>query len=361
MQHPFFAPLDDQRLTLLLITLTVGGKEQVGLFKFLPEQVGQALTEKALALQQIAADVRVPLMVRELTAALERNGQRGVERLDPSWIVHGLKGESPRLVGSILLNLPAPLVRSVLRRLPPAVRDHLPPKSQLSRIAPALSRHLRILFESRFAPMPLRHGEGFAFVDIIHLERGELFLLIRDLGLTELGQAFVAVGKMALVELCRRLPRAHADELIHAVKSASQADLPDPKTAQRFLSRVVVNFQNTEEFLHKAGLWRLAKALRGTDPSFWVTLGQRLPRRTAHFLRAYVDKAGEMEDLSQEVQQRLHDGVLVRIVSLARAGSIGEAYAKLKMDYHDPGAAEAALSQNESKPGPESKPELDRG
>jgi hypothetical protein len=42
--------------------------------------------------------------------------------------------------------------------------------------------------------------------------------------------------------------------------------------------------------------------------------------------------------------------VLVRIVSLARAGSIGEAYAKLKMDYHDPGAAEAALSQNESKP-----------
>ena len=63
-----------------------------------------------------------------------------------------------------------------------------------------------------------------------------------------------------LAELCRRLQRSKAEELILAVRRASKTDAPDLKTAQRFLSRVVVNFDDTEEFFQKAGLWRVSEA-----------------------------------------------------------------------------------------------------
>lgn len=341
--HPFFAPLQEQELALLLITLTVGGSEQISLFAHLPPPQRAAVEQKAGALLAIAADKRIPLMVRELKDAWLRHGRRGVERMDPSWLVHGLRGEAPRTIAVILLALPAPVVRSVLRRLPPKVREALPPKAEIRRIHPALSDGVRMMFESRFVPMPERGADPFRLTDIIHLERPELFWLTRDLGLTELGQAFVSVGKMALLELCRRLPREHADELIYAVKTASPVDLPETKSAQRFLSRVVVNFENTEELLQKAGLWRLAKACMAEPDSFIRTLLQRLPRRAAHHLEGYRQKAQEFAEISPEVGARLQDGVLVRVVLLSRNGTIGAAWQQAPMGYHDPqAAAEAA-------------------
>jgi hypothetical protein len=224
------------------------------------------------------------------------------------------------------------------------VRAALPEKREVKDLNPLVANGVRALFEARFAPMPVRGSGPFAFADIVHLERAELFHLIRDLGLTELGQAFVSVGKMALLELCRRLPRAHAEELVGAVKAASRVDLPDPKAAQRFLSRVVVNFENTEEFLQKAGLWRLAKACLLESKGFATVMGQRLPRRAAQYLHAYMEKAQEMEDVTAEAQGRLQDAILLRVVLLSRAGTLSEPLQHLTMQYRDAGAAQEALS-----------------
>jgi hypothetical protein len=351
MQHPFFSPLNEQELALLLVTLTVGGSSQQGIFAQLEPQTAARLQDRATALLQIGADRRVPLMVRELKAALAQDGRRGIERLDPSWIVHGLKGESPRVVAALLVGLPASVVRSVLRRLPATVRAALPEKREVKGLNPLVASGVRALFEARFAPMPERGTGPFCFADIVHLERSELFHLIRDLGLTELGQAFVSVGKMALLELCRRLPRAHAEELVAAVKAASRVDLPDPKAAQRFLSRVVVNFENTEEFLQKAGLWRLAKACLLEPKSFATVMGQRLPRRAAQYLHAYMEKAQEMEDVTQEAQSRLQDAILLRVVLLSRAGTLSEPLQHLPMQYRDASAAQEALSTDGSAAG----------
>lgn len=350
--HPFFTPLTPYELALLLTTLTVGGADQVGIFAAMPPESRQRLQEKAGALLQISGDRRVQLMVRELKNALAYNGLRGVERIDPSWIVQGLKGESPRVVATLLLGLPTPVVKSVLRRLPAAVRHELPPKHEIKEIPEDIARAMRQIFEARFHPMPSPTQGPFGFRDVVHLERSELFHLIRDLGLIELGRAFVTVGKMALLELCRRLPRPHAEELIHAVKVASHVDLPDPKSAQRFLSRVVMNFENTEEFLQKAGLWRLAKACLLEDESFRLAMGQRLPRRAAQHLHGYMEKAGEMEDLTPDALQRLQDSVLVRVILLSRQGALNPALAGGAMSYHDTINAERALEEAAALPAP---------
>ena len=346
--HPFFSPLDQRELGLLLTTLTAGGSDQAGVFAFLPSPSRERVQQKAQALLQIPTEKRVPLMVRELKNALEFNGLFGIERMDPSWIVHGIKGESPRMVGVILLHLPIHVVRSILRRLPQHVRRALPPKSEIRNIPGDLATTLRQLFEARFAPMPTLGQGDFTFLDIIHLERQELYRLIRDLGLIELAQAFVSVGKMALLELCRRMPRSDAEELVQTVKLASRVDVPDPKSAQRFLSRVVSNFESTEEFLQKAGLWRLAKASVGESKRFRRAFGQRLPRRAGNLLFEFMERGDDMAEVDAAARQRLQDSVLIRVVLLSRTPAIAATWGKVTMRFHDANGAQAALAEAEA-------------
>ncbi|MBI5508839.1 MAG: hypothetical protein HY903_08810 [Deltaproteobacteria bacterium] len=321
---------------LLLTTLTVGGSAEVGIFDFLSAPARDRAKEKAQALLQIPSEKRVPFMVHEIREALSFKGLRGVERVDPSWILQAMKGENPRVVATILISLPAPSVRSILKRLPSGIRTKLPPKEEAKRIPIDLVRSVRQIFESRFHSMPAPTPNGFAFRDVIQLDRAEIYRLMRDLGLIELGQAFVAVGKMALAELCRRLPRDKAEELILAVRAASRADAPDVKSAQRFLSRIVPNFTDTEEFFQKSGLWRLAKASLLEPAEFRPGFKQRLPREAGQLYEQYLEKAAEMDTLTEDVLKGLQDSVLLRIQDLARRGVILPRWGEVQMIFHNP-------------------------
>ena len=343
--HPFFAPLSDRDVVLLLTTLTVGGSDHVDLFSFLPAPVRAPIQEKAQALVAIPAEKRVQFMVRELKNAVARSGRVGAEKADPSWIIHFLKGENARVVGALLVDMPPPLVRSILKRLPPGIRQALPPKEALRHIAPDVARNIRQLFERHFYVMPGDNPAQFAFRTIVHLDRRDLSVLTRDLGLLELGQAFVTVGKMALVELCRRLPKDKTAELVEAVRSASTIDLPDAKSAQRFLSKVVVNFADTEEFFQKSGLWRLARASAVEDEAFHLALMQRLPRGPGQAYVQFVAKAHTLGEQSEDVLRRLQDSILIRVYHLSRQHQLDERWAHMQLIFHDADAANAALQE----------------
>lgn len=333
--HPFFDPLDT-RETMLLLTTLLAGSEETSVFRHLPVNDRDKMLQKADQLLQLPSEKRVPFMVHELRQAISFRGLRGVEKVDPSWILHGLRGESARVVACVLITLPPPTVRAVLKRLPPGIRKKLPPKHEIKQIPVELVRAIRQIFESRFHEMPEPSPKGFAYRDVVQLEKSDLFRVMRDLGLVELGQAFVAVGKMALAELCRRLPRDKAEELILAVRSASLIDVPDIKNAQRFLSRVVVNFTDSEEFFQKAGLWRMAKASLIEDDAFREGFRQRLPREAGQLFFTYMEKAGEIEELSPEMLQRLQDSVLMRVRELARQGLIEARWSDMQMLFHSP-------------------------
>lgn len=340
--HPFFEPLSKREAMLLLTTLTVGGSEATEIFRHLPRETQARLQEKAQALLQIDASKRVNFMVHEMKQALAFKGLRGVERVDATWVLRAMRGESPRIVATILVSLPGPTVRSVLKRLPPKVREQLPPKQELKQAPIELVRLVRQNFEARFCPMPPPSPKGFAYRDIVQLDKKELYTLMRDLGLIELGQAFVSVGKMALAELCRRLPRDKAEELIAAVRSASHVDLPELKSAQRFLSRVVVNFNDTEEFFQKAGLWRLAKGALLEDDTFRQAFRQRLPREAGELFISFIEKAAETTDASEDVLLRTQDSILLRIRELSARKQISPHWSELEMHFHDPQAATAS-------------------
>ncbi len=359
--HPFFEPLSEREAMLLMTTLTLGGSDSVSIFSHLPDEVAGRLNEKAQALLQIESKKRVPFMVKQMKQALNFKGLRGVEKVDPSWILQEMRGESPRTVAAILVSLPPSVVRSVLKRLPSGVRKNLPPKEEMKDVPVELVRSVRQIFESHFHAMPASSGREFAFADTIHLERKELYYLLRDLGLVELGQAFIAVGKLALAELCRRLPRSKAEELIMAVRRSSRVDTPDLKTAQRFLSRVVVNFDDTEEFFQKAGLWRIAKAMLPEGEAFQATYRQRMPRTAGELFDSYLVKAGEMEDLTEEKLARLQDSILMRVRELSDKGRISPRWAQLKFAYNDPEFEINVLAAEEAakNPPPEEVAESD--
>jgi len=337
--HPFFEPLCERETMMLLTTLTVAGGSELAIFERLPPDSRERVKGKAQALLAIPTEKRVPFMVHEIKQALSFKGLRGVEKVDPTWLLQGLRGESARVVAAVLVSLPAPTVRSLLEKLPPAIRQRLPAKDEMKRVPLELVRSVRQIFESRFHAMPAPSGKGFAFRDVIQLEKAELYKLMRALGLVELGQAFVSVGKMALAELCRRLPREAAEELILAVRAASRVDVPELKSAQRFLSRVVVNFKDTEEFFQKAGLWRLAKASLLEDQAFRAAFRQRLPREPGLVYEAFLEKAAEMSDLDEAVQKRLQDAILLRLRALAERGELNARWASMEMSLHDPEAA----------------------
>ncbi len=348
--HPFFEPLDDREAMLLLTTLTVGGSEEIGLFQHLPQESRGRLEQKAQALLEIPTEKRVPFMVHEMKQALSTGANRGVERIDPTWILQGLKGESARVVACVLITLPTPTVRSVLKRLPPGIRQALPPKNEIKRVPLELVRAVREIFENRFDPMPRPTRKGFAFRDILQLERNDLFSLMRALGLVELSQAFVSVGPMALAEFCRRLPRDKAEELILAVRSASHTDLPDLKAAQRFLAKVVVDFRDTEELFQKSGMWRIARASLLEDESFASGMRQRLPKGPGELFVTFVKKVRESGEYDASMLQRLQDSILVRVVRLARDKAIDARWAEAEMSYFDAAGSIAALDERPSEP-----------
>lgn len=340
--HPFFEPLDERETMLLLTTLTVGGSGETGIFDCLPAPSRDKLKTKAQALLAIPPEKRVTFMVHEIKQALSFKGLRGVEKVDASWLLQGLRGESPRVVAAVLVSLPPPTVRALVDKLPPGIRQRLPSKEEMKRVPLELVRSVRQMFESRFHAMPQPSGKGFAFRDVIQLEKADIYRLMRTLGLVELGQAFMSVGKMALAELCRRLPRESAEELIVAVRGASQVDLPDLKSAQRFLSRVVVNFSDAEEFFQKAGLWRLAKASLLEDQLFRDAFMQRLPREAGTLYEEYLGKAAEMGNVGEEVIRRLQDAILVHLRELGRRGEVEARWATVEMSFHDAAAGKPA-------------------
>lgn len=346
--HPFFASVDRYEVALLLTAMTVGGDEAEQKLSVLSEPLRGRLLECIGALRAMPEEMRKPLMTTEFKALLAQEGQAAaLDWIDSTWLLHALRGEPPRIVAIVLLGLQAGPMNALLKRLPHTIRRQLPPKQELSEVDPKLLADLRLLFLRRFAPMPEPAvGPTRSFEDVLFwLERDELFRLIRDLGLTELGQAFAVVEKMALLELCRRLGKAQAFELLHAVKSASRVDQPDAKTAQHFLSKIVVNFDEVEEFLQKSGLWRLARCTYQLDPAWLSALQQRLPRQAGHQFGELCTRAQETlgEQQDDDVRLRLRDAILLRVIQLVRAGTIQPSWQESQIQFNDPEACQAIL------------------
>ncbi len=328
--HPFFEGLSQRQSMLLLTTLTVGGSAKVALFDRLPERERALMHEKANGLLAIDGDKRVAFMVKQMKAALSLKGLRGMEYIDPSWLLAELRGESPRILAAIMMTLPATQVRSLLRRLPDEVKRALPAKSELRAMPEGLLHHVRQNFELRFWPMPQPVSGRLSFRDLVHLSRRDLRTVALGLGHVELGQAFASVGQSALVKLCRKLPKERAEALIAAVRTAVEgASEPELKCSRRFLSRTDTSFSQPEELFFKGGLWRLARASVCCERALRFAFGQRLPREVGLSYLGLVDDAEDMEENTPELVAILHTCITDLVRKLSSDGQIDGQWAEI--------------------------------
>lgn len=327
-------PLDRRQQTLLLTVLSFAGSRGEELLEHLPDDVGAALAEKAKKLDEIPKEKRVPLMVRELKQLMSFRALKGLEGVEPSWLVAGFKGESPRTVAIVLMHMPASVSKQILQRLPDGVRAAMPSREELRDVPLEVVKLVRARFDAKFAAMPVeRDLSSFGFREVVLLNAKELVVLVRHLGADELAVAFLAAGKRALAELLRRLPGEDSEELIAAVKRAASEDQMELKAAQAFLAKVLGNFHNTDELFQKAGLWRLARALSLDDATTVRQLAQRFPRAHGRLLAEYLAKVKEREPLEEGQVRRLRDQTLDVVVNLSRRGKIDGRYGQRPTTY----------------------------
>lgn len=327
-------PLTRRQQTLLLTMLSFGGSSGIELLSLLPDGEAEALRDKAQKLEEIPKEKRIPLMVRQLRQMMSFRTSKGLEGVEPSWLIAGFRGESPRTVAIVLLHMPSSVARQITARLPEAVRNAMPSRADLKDVPLEVVKLVRARFDAKFASMPVEHElETLRFADVILLTARELVTLIRKLGADELAAAFITVGKRALAELLGRLPPEHAEELIAAVKRVASEDAMELKGAQAFLGKVLGNFHNTDELFQKAGLYRLSRAVSNEDPVFVRQLSQRFPRAHGRLLHEYLARIRGREPIPPEQILRLRDQILDEIVDLSRRGKIEARYGQSPLAY----------------------------
>lgn len=333
-----FYPLSPRSTMLLCVIFTQDGQDDLHMLEQMNEDDAFLLQEKAEQILALDGDQRAALVVREMRRQLQFGGLVGLEAIDPSWLLAGLRGEQPRTIGIILSQLSTGARERVLSRLPDAVRERVPSKDDLRNVRVEVMRLVRQRFASRFATMPPPPGEPthFYFKDVALLKARELLHLVRALGIDQLAAAFHAVGRRKLAELCTRLHRHAAQELVDAFKETELRDAMSFKEANDFMAWLVLGLhpqagergkdQYQGELFQKAGLFRLANAACAERPEFIRQLAQRIPRAHGKLLAQYVERAHEAGALDEVRLRRLQDLVLLRIEKLAARGEVNPRY-----------------------------------
>ncbi len=345
-----FYPLSPRQTMLLATIFTQGGADDLPMLELLPDDDAYLLQEKADQILAIEGPKRAAVIVGEMRRQIQFAGLAGLEAVDPTWLRSGIKGEQPLTIGIILAQLNQTARSRILQNLPQAVRQKVPAKEELSGVRLEVMRVVRQKFEQKFVTMlaPPSEPTNFYFKDIALLDARELVQLIRALGIEELASAFLSVGKRKLAELCTKLGRQAAEELIAAVKETEQEDAMDINDANDFLSKMLLGLKLdeargvdpgeakerfTKELFQKAGLYRLAKAVRNERPAFVQQLAQRIPKSHGRLLRNYVYRLNEDDEVDELKLQHLQNLVLYRVEKLAARGKVNPRYIKFSFCY----------------------------
>jgi hypothetical protein len=367
-----FYPLSP-RLTVLLSTIFAqGGPDDLAIIDYLDEEDAEFLRERAEVLMTLDARKRAAVIAAEMRRQFQFRGVIGLDQVDATWLLAGLRGEHPQTIGIVINQLSAHSRERILSALPPEVAKKVPQKENLGHLKLEVMRVVRQLFEAKFATMPMPPSEptNFYFRDVVLLEHGELLQLVNALGVEELGAAFLTVGRRKLAELCQRLGQEAAEELVAAVRQTQADDAMPLEEANVLLQRMLVDLKSdgarrsggmgpkanlNKDLFRSAGLLRMAKALSCEKPSTVQQLAQKLPRGHGRLLRSYVDKIDELFDFDDAKVRRLQDLILYRIEKLAARGKINPSFLSFSFCYWGSDSQEEAEGFDAAEDGHEAE------
>tara|TARA_Y100001934_G_scaffold157668_1_gene188713 strand:+ start:1083 stop:2021 length:939 start_codon:yes stop_codon:yes gene_type:complete len=249
--HP--GAIDPAHDAALIWALGTQGDE--ALLEGLGEPRRSLIAEGVAKIRKMPREQRIAFAGREARRLSSARLRRGLEGIDPSWLVDGLRGEDPYIVGAALSFLPTPIRRSVERRLPTKVRDAMPDRQRIAGMEKVWLVRIRELLDRRLIDlMPmLKRGT------VVDLETVEAAL--RELGRAEAALGLQPLGRTVLANFIARLDPEKANRVRQAVKSARTSDPERGERAQRFWGRGVDGDASMEEIELRAGLWLLAHVL----------------------------------------------------------------------------------------------------
>ncbi|MAO83535.1 MAG: hypothetical protein CMH50_06580 [Myxococcales bacterium] len=237
----------------LIWALGTQGNEM--LLEALAEPRRQLIAEGVAKIRKLPRDQRIAFAGREARRLSSARLRRGLEGIDPSWLVDGLRGEDPYVVRAALSFLPTPVRRSVERRLPSKVREAMPDRQTIGRMDKVWLVRIRELLDRRLIELMPMLKKG----TVVDLEKVEQAL--RELGRAEAALGLQPLGRTVLANFIARLDQEKADQVRHVVKMARNSDPERGERAQRFWGRGVDGDASMGEIELRAGLWLLAHVL----------------------------------------------------------------------------------------------------
>ncbi|MEE2836221.1 MAG: hypothetical protein VYB65_09410 [Myxococcota bacterium] len=269
----------------------VGTRGGLGHLEGLPPERIEQLSEAVQKVLDLPREQRVAFAGREARRLSASRLRRGLEGIDPSWIVEALRGEEPHVVAAALVYLPTPVRRTVVKLLPRKVREAMPDRKTTASVEQLWLVRCRDVLDRRIQTLlpDLQRG---AQIDVAALE-----LRLRALGRVEAALGLYRVGRSALARFIATMEPEDRALVQEELKAADTMEDVRVERAERFWGRGAGVDQKADDLHLRAGLWQLAHVLiveryAAHLRSYFLYL----PRRWVQELELMTDKVREPEE-----------------------------------------------------------------
>lgn len=287
----FQEKLHDRQRAFLLVSLLADRSRAQELIPFLapPDQIPirGALEE----IKTKTKETKKQMILDELKYLATESSRTSLSEVHPDWIFEAMKGESPRMISTILRYLPGDQVEGILTRLPESILKGMPPLLETFSLAPELLQILKERFEENFFAHQASVTLGLSSFEMIpFLPVATLTQLLRQVGFKELAMAFATLNEQTINIIFRRLPERDATYLRRQMVMRESVSEEREKQAQGHLLSLDLEGGSAESLILESGFFIYSKAilpihlegLRAIQQKFSMPLGQLFKR--------YVDR-----------------------------------------------------------------------
>ena len=261
-----------------------------------------SLREAVTRVWDLGREQRVAFAGREVRRLSASRLRRGLEGIDPSWIVEALRGEEPHLVAVALVFLPTPVRRTVTKLLPRKVREAMPDRKALEQVDQLWLVRCRDVLDRRIQDLlpDLQRG---AQIDVSSLKNR-----LCEIGRIEAALGLYRVGRAALARFIANMEPDDRAPVQEELKAADKMADSRVERAERFWGRGAGVDQKTEDLHLRAGLWQLAHVLIVEEYAAHLrSYFLYLPRRWVQELELMAEKVREPEDgFSEQLLAKLN-------------------------------------------------------
>jgi hypothetical protein len=257
----------------------------------LPQERSDLLKSEFKKFDRFPKEVRLNVVLKLLGYLVQHVRNPHLEMVHPSWIAESLRKEDFQIKQAILQQF-SPEYRSQV-----ASYLKIPGNTSQPELLSAESNDVIFqIFCSRFASMAPPWGDLELTLDTIYLFKEEdLLVLIKQLGVREIGRALAIAGREALASLIGRFPRELQDDFLKAVKLAITESAEKQKVATKRLSKYDLGSMPLEEATLKVGIAKLGALLQKRADGL-RKMAQRLPFELGMLLLQSGGEDGQLEE-----------------------------------------------------------------